>query len=258
MYDAFAPDYDRFVNWTNRLAAEMPFLEAQLTSLQPPAGQSLQVLDAACGTAMHAVALARLGYEVSGADLNEAMIHQARLNSSAAGVGIKLKTAGFGALAATFGTSSFDAILCLGNSLPHLLKAEDLRAALQDFAACLRPGGLLLIQNRNFDAVVSGRQRWMEPQAHSENGSEWVFFRYYDFNPSGLIDFNIVTARHEANGQRSVTLGSTQLRPQLYKELNVLLQECGFAEVRSYGSLQGELFVPLNSGNLVLSAHKKA
>jgi SAM-dependent methyltransferase len=254
MYDQFASDYDRFVNWMERLAVEMPFLEKQLAALPKPAGRSLQVLDAACGTAMHAVALARLGYEVSAADLSQPMIEKARINASAAGVDVKLKAVGFGSLASAFGNNSFDAVLCLGNSLPHVLSVADLKAALQDFAACLRPGGLLLIQNRNFDAVMMGKQRWMEPQAHSENGSEWIFFRYYDYLPDGLIDFNIVTATRDAQGNRTASVATTQLRPQLFKEMNETLLQVGFKEIHTFGSLQGELFVPLNSGNLVITA----
>ncbi len=256
MYDQFASDYDRFVNWMERLAVEMPFLEKQLATLSKPAGSKLKILDAACGTAMHAVALARLGYEVSAADLSQPMIDKAHINVSAAGVDVKLKAVGFGSLAAAFGKEMFDAIFCLGNSLPHILTSTDLKTTLIDFAACLRPGGLLLIQNRNFDAVMMGKQRWMEPQTHFENGNEWIFFRYYDYLPDGLIDFNIVTIKRDALGNRISSVNTTQLRPQLHKELNDTLLEAGFNEIHAFGSLQGELFIPLTSGNLVLTAIK--
>ena len=33
MYNAFSVNYDRFVNWQERLAFELPFLESQLQSL---------------------------------------------------------------------------------------------------------------------------------------------------------------------------------------------------------------------------------
>lgn len=257
MYDQFAADYDRFVNWTNRLAFEIPFLEEQLNNIAHPADRPLQVLETACGTAMHSVGLARLGFEMSAADISPQMVEKARLNASASGVNVKVKTAGFGSLAETFGKASFDAILCMGNSLPHLLSKEAVEAALQDFAACLRPGGWLLIQNRNFDAVVNGHQRWMEPQSHSEGENEWVFFLYYDFLPNGLIDFNEITSKKDAQGQRTTSIGTTQLRPQLQKELTTLLADSGFDSIRSFGSMQGDLFIPLSSGNLILTANKQ-
>jgi glycine/sarcosine N-methyltransferase len=254
MYDQFASDYDRFVNWNNRLAVELPFIEDLLEALPHPSNHPLQVLDAASGTGMHAIALARHGYSVSAADLSQAMTDKAALNAQAAGVQLKLKAAGFGTLANAFGAGTFDAVLCLGNSLPHLLTTADLKIALKDFAACLRPGGLLLIQNRNFDAVMAGQQRWMEPQPHSEGENEWLFMRFYDFEPDGLIRFNIVTLKRPLNGDWTPSITSTRLRPQKHKELTAALEEIGFTSMRVYGSMTGDLFVPLTSGNLVLSA----
>ena len=150
MYATLSDDYDRFVNWKSRLAYEMPFLERQISLLQQKKSSPLDILDTACGTGMHAIALAQLGHKVSGADLVSEMIDKSRQNALAAGVEIDFRTAGFGQLAGTFGQNKFDLLLCLGNSLPHLIDPFALSAALQDFAACLRPGGRLLIQNRNF------------------------------------------------------------------------------------------------------------
>jgi hypothetical protein len=50
MYDSLSADYDRFVNWKNRLAFEMPFIQAQIDSIASK-GRQVRVLDAACGTA---------------------------------------------------------------------------------------------------------------------------------------------------------------------------------------------------------------
>ena len=143
MYVAFSQDYDRFVSWEERLRLELPFLEEALQAVG-----ARRVLDAACGTGRHAVALAQRGYEVVGADLSPEMVARARAHAEAVGVPVRFVVAGFGALALAIG-SGFDALLCLGNSLPHLLTEADLAAALQDFAACLRSGGLLCLQDLN-------------------------------------------------------------------------------------------------------------
>ena len=164
LYDQFSANYDRFVNWQGRLAFEMPLLVRLLQPLQISV-QAVRVLDAACGTGMHAIELTRRGFSASGADLSAGMIDQARSNAVTAGLDIRFEAAGFGKLADTFGAASQDAVLCLGNSLPHALTTADRRAALTDFAACLRPGGILVIQNRNFDKVLASRERWMEPQS---------------------------------------------------------------------------------------------
>jgi SAM-dependent methyltransferase len=254
MYNTFSADYDRFVNWPSRLSFELPFIEAQLQ-----AASARRVLDAATGTGMHVIALSQRGYVASGADLSQAMIERARENAAQAKADVRFKKAGFGELAVAFGADlPFDALLCLGNSLPHLLTADDLANALLDFAACLRPGGLLLIQNRNFDAVMESRERWMPPQTHQAGENEWIFLRFYDYLAGGLIQFNIVTLQREAGQDWRQSIASTQLYPQKRAELEQAVRTAGFADVQAYGSLSGEPFDLLVSGNLVLGARKAA
>ncbi len=255
MYDAFSDDYDRFVNWPNRLAFELPFLEQRLQ-----ASGARRVLDAACGTGQHAVALAQRGYAAAGADLSAPMIAHARQVAAAAGVAIPFQAVGFGQLAPAFAASPlfpFDALLCLGNSLPHLLTAPLLTAALEDFAACLRPGGLLILQNRNFDSLAASRERWMEPQAHREGQTERIFLRFYDYEPDGLINFNILTLKRQGDASWQQTVSAARLRPLLQAELVQALAAAGFDQIEWFGSLAGDPFNPAASGNLVAAARKK-
>jgi len=257
MYDTFSTDYDRFVNWQSRLDYELPFLLYRLESVNGAPARPLRVLDAACGTGMHAIALARRGYRSAGADLSAGMIAQARENAARAGVEVEFEVAGFGEQAPAFsnrGLLPFDALLCLGNSLPHLLRSDALQMALQDFAACLRPGGLLVIQNRNFDTVMASRARWMEPQSHREGEREWLFVRFYDFPAPDRIDFNILILRRSSDGPWEQKIITTALRPLTRQELSAALEQAGFHSLAAYGDLGGSPFDPASSGNLVLTA----
>ena len=265
-YDTFSTDYDRFVNWPGRLAVELPFIEGQLKSVAQGEETLPRVLDAACGTGMHAIALARLGYPAAGTDLSAGMIARARANAAQAGVQVHFETAGFGGLAQAFGlaksahppkTPPFDALLCLGNSLPHVLTGLELEAALKDFAACLRPGGLLLVQNRNFDAVIARHERWMEPQSYQEGENEWLFLRFYDFEADGLITFNIMTLKREGQGNWTQQVTTTCLRPVRQVDLTAPLSQAGFQEFKFFGNMAGAPFEPETSGNLVLTVVKK-
>jgi SAM-dependent methyltransferase len=265
-YDSFSDDYDRFVNWNERLAFELPFFTKQLAALQPEAGQAqagqsrLRVLDSACGTGMHAIALARQGYAACGADLSGGMVARSRANAASAGVDTPFFEAGFGQLAETLTSAALlpcDALLCLGNSLPHILSPEVLQASLRDFAACLRPGGLLVIQNRNFDAVLVHRERWMEPQSAREGDGEWLFLRFYDYRPDGCIDFNIVTLKRTGAGSWKQSITTTALYPLRQAELLPALDAAGFTDLTCYGSLNGAPYDPQSSGNLVVTARRK-
>ncbi len=256
MYDAFSTDYDRFVNWPNRLAQEMPFLLQQLSGLAEEPTKPVRVLDAACGTGQHAVALAQNGLSAAGADFSAGMIAQARGNAAAGDVPVYFEQAKFGEMARTFGESSQDAILCLGNSLPHLLTLQDLERSLADFAACLRPGGLLLAQIRNFAAVMGNQERWMDPQSFREGEREWLFLRFYDFLPDGLLDFQVIDLSRQGSGDWTQKIFTTRLRPLLKTELDLALRKAGFGEPSWYGDLAGHPYDTVTSPNLVFVAKK--
>jgi len=250
MYDTLSEDYDRFVNWEQRLKVELPFLLRHL-----PRGR---VLDAACATGWHAIALARNGYATVGADLSAEMIALARRNAQAADLALPFETAGFGELARAFAPHlPFDGVICLGNSLPHLLTPQDLTRALEDFAACLRPGGTLILQNRNFDAVLARGERWMEPQSARRGRNEWLYLRFYDFLPDGLIRFNMVTLRREKTGWKQ-RVTATLLRPLRMAELVEAVLQSGFDSVQTYGSMEagGTPFDPQTSGNSIVVARR--
>ena len=261
-YDDFSGDYDRFVNWEERLSAEMPFLLEKLQTAAPEEDRPIRVLDAACGTGMHAIALAKSGLCVFGTDLNPEMIQVAKENARTAQSKTEFKAVGFGALAEAFASSSpypypFDGIICLGNSLPHLLSGEAILDTLVDMAKCLRPGGLLLLQNRNFDAVMAGKNRWLGTQSQVEGSHEWLFLRFYDFDPDGLITFNIIRLHKDGSGPWVQQESSTRLLPLKQEILIPLLEKAGFHQISCFGHMENELFDPTNSGNLVVTSVKK-
>ena len=258
-YDDFSQDYDRFVNWDSRLQAEIPFVEARLSELDLTLDQKPAVLDAACGTGMHAIELARRGYRAAGADLSPRMVEKAQANAAEAGVEAVFKPAGFTQLAEAFsGEASFpfDALICLGNSLPHLTSEGEIRRALADFNACLRPGGLLILQNRNFDAVMAKKERWIGPQSRRDGDKEWLFLRFYDFDADGLITFNIVRLKRQGDEPWTQNLSTVRLFPLLQAQLDILLKESGFTDLRYFGMMNETVFDPATSENLVAVARK--
>ena len=245
LYDSF-DDYDRFVNWPARLEFELPFFRRLFQQ-----EKVRSVLDVACGTGHHAIALAREGYQATGADISQAMVDRARLNAQEAGVEVPFYPLGFGELAEAL-PGPYDALLCLGNSLPHLTEAPALERALQDFARVLRPGGLAIIQNRNLDRVLALQERFMPPQVAQAGDREWVFMRFYDFNGDRLR-FNVVRLQRQGQGEWTARLDHTLLRAWRYQEVASRLQESGFDAVTAYGSYRLEPFAPESSGDLLLS-----
>lgn len=53
----------------------------------------------------------------------------------------------------------FDAVICLGNSFAHMHDnfgdQREQKTAIGNFEKCLRPGGMLLIDHRNYDHMIA-------------------------------------------------------------------------------------------------------
>jgi len=235
-YQELGGDYDRMIAWERRLAREEAFFRAVFAE-----HGVRRVLDAACGTGMHAVAFSRMGMRCAGADLSPAMIAQAGTNARAAGVEVELEVAGFGSIAGRF-SGTFDAVTCLGNSLPHLLDDASLAAALSDFAALLRPSGVLVIQVRNYDRLLQQRQRFMPPASRADQSGETIYLRITDFGTAGAggadetVGFTIVTLHRQEGAAWTQSVQSTTLRALRRSTLENALGAAGFRTVTSYGS----------------------
>jgi len=248
LYDAFSEDYDRFVNWEARLALELPFFRTLFHTHNVS-----RILDVACGTGWHAIAFAKEGYQVTATDLSSAMVERARANAAQASVEVEIRQLGFGELAGAV-HGLYDAITCLGNSLPHLTNEEKLLTALHDMHVVLQPGGILIIQNRNFDRVLERRERFVSPEVYREGEQEWIFLRFYDFLEDELLRFNMIRLYRRARNPWSAHIEATELKAWPYVTLRDALTAVGLEITHVYGSYRGEPFSPSESGDLIIIA----
>ena len=87
-FDSLSLVYDRSINWDARLRRELPFI---LEALSESGGN--RVLDMACGSGRHSVALALEGADVIGFDSSASMIQAAKELASKNGVTPKFMVA---------------------------------------------------------------------------------------------------------------------------------------------------------------------
>jgi SAM-dependent methyltransferase len=249
LWDTFSADYDRFVDWEGRLAREMPLLEGILRG-----SGAQRLLDVACGTGHHAIALQERGFEVVGTDVSAGMVAEASRYARAKDAAVTFLRAGLGELRGAM-EGPFDAALCLGNSLPSMLSEAALRDALADISAVMASDGTLLIQNVNYDRVWPRRERFMPLQTYQQGEEEWLFFRFVDFHQETLT-FNMVVL-HRNGSTWTYSAGATDLRPIFSEDLTQLLQQTGFAEVELYGDYDQNPYRPDRSGDLIAVARTR-
>ncbi len=107
-------------------------------------GPALRVLDLACGTGRHAVALEQLGHEVVGVDHSPSMIEVARRRAAREGVAARFEVGDLTRL--DVAGAPFDAATCLFDAIGYVRTNEALQATFAGIHAAVRPDGLLVFE----------------------------------------------------------------------------------------------------------------
>ncbi len=243
-YDRLAPDYDRMTGFEKRFVHEKPFFRL----LVERHGIST-ALDAGCGTGFHALLLAQLGVRVTAVDVSGDMLRVLASHAHTLRLDVRMLESSFETLH-TKQLPKFDAVVCLGNSLAHMMSGQALQLALENFASVLRPGGILFLQNLNFDRILARRERVQSVK--EVDGVTYV--RFYDYE-GDCVRFNILRLERK-DGGLAHSLESIPLRPVMRDELLGVLGRTGFADVRTYGGITMEEYQPDTSRDLVVLAHR--
>ncbi|HEX9620358.1 MAG TPA: class I SAM-dependent methyltransferase [Polyangiaceae bacterium] len=145
---SFVEKWDELIDWERRAESEGRFFIDLLASR----GKT-KVLDVATGTGFHSVQLLRAGFDVTSADGNASMLVKAFDNARKHDFVLRTVHADWRWLNRSV-NEKFDAIVCLGNSFTHLFSERERRRALAEFYAALRVDGVLVLDQRNYDAIL--------------------------------------------------------------------------------------------------------
>jgi glycine/sarcosine N-methyltransferase len=262
-----ASDYDQMVDWGKRLTREAPFFRDLFTRFGVE-----RIVDVGCGSAKHAIMFREWGHEVIGVDPSESMLAQARDNAAAAGVEIGLVEGGFGELERLVG-SGHDAVLTLGNGLPHVDGVSGLRATLADFAAVLRPGGLVVLHLLNHARLIDGNVRMMPATFRETPEGDRVFIKVLDHVDGGIM-FDFVTLTREpgavagsgnafAYDDPSETGWHLRSRRSIHTALPAdllveALESAGFDAIETYGDHAGRPFDRTSDESVIVVARRSS
>lgn len=235
---AMADKWDQVINWEHRDAGEAEFF----TRLLRDEGVQ-KVLDAASGTGYHACRLSRGGFTVVASDGAPEMARRTRENIAGRGLDIPVYVADWLRLSAVV-PGQYDALLCLGNAFCHLFGAEDRAQALREFHAVLAPGGLLILDHRNYDAILSAG--FTQPRSGYCCASDDV-----NIYPSEIHD-DLVRFRYEFPDGSSHEV--TQA-PLLKDDVAAMLRRAGFDRMRTYGDL-ASAYDPMQVDFIIHVAHR--
>jgi len=216
----FVDKWDELIDWKGRAESEGQFFIDILR-----ARGKERVLDVACGTGFHSVRLTEAGFDVTASDGAASMVAKAFENGQKRGLILKTAQADWRWLNRDI-NGKYDAIVCLGNSFTHLHDESERRRALAEFYAALKHDGILILDQRNYDAMLD--------RGYTTKHKYYYCGDQVTAEPDH-VDEGLCRMRYSFPDGSSYTLNMCPIRKGYVRRL---LSEAGFERVRTYGDFQ--------------------
>ncbi|ABS64463.1 Methyltransferase type 12 [Parvibaculum lavamentivorans DS-1] len=218
--ESFVDKWDDLIDWDSRAESEGHFF----IDILKERGKH-KVLDVATGTGFNSVQLLKAGFDVTSVDGNAEMLSKAFANARDHSFVMQTVHADWRWLNKDV-HGKFDAIICLGNSFTHLFEEKDRRRALAEFYAALKHDGILILDQRNYDAILdhgfSSKHKYYycgdKVTAEPEHVDETLARFRYTFPDDSVYHLNMFPLRKNYTRR--------------------LMHEIGFQKVSTYGDFQ--------------------
>lgn len=241
-YDALAPAYDAMTDMDARLVRERPFFHVFVDR------HSVRTaIDAGCGTGVHSILLAQLGVRVTAVDVSDAMLRVARANAGRADVTIRTVRADLTEMESA-NLPAVDAIVCLGNTLAHVLSEKKLAGVLRSFGQLLNTGGVVVVHLLNYATIPHDRDVVLNVR---EREGVVVERSYHPEGP--LLSFRTSIRRSGEVEDRTVLH-----RPWSWRELAAAMTKAGFHAPDMYGGIDLRPFEAASSKDLFAVATRRS
>lgn len=243
-YAKWAGSYDKYRGLTNIYASEETFLKKILHQYRVKTA-----LDCACGTGPHLILLARMGLNVRGSDYSEAMLAVCQRNLARKGLKVTVKRADYRYLETAWGRT-FDAVLCMNQSIAHMHTREDLLAAFNSIRSRLNDKGILVMTQGTTHLTLQDKYRF--DLIVNTNIFSRVFVRDVE---DGFQTFHYLDIHH-SNRRDEMETHSVRLKIILDDEYRQLLNQAGFNKVHIYGGFDMAPYDREKSRRLIVIAQK--
>jgi SAM-dependent methyltransferase len=245
MLDDISDVYEALVDWPSRLANETPFYREWFSQVGVR-----RVLDAACGTGHHAALFHDWGLDVEASDISPAMLDRAR-GRVAPSANLRWVQRGFEQPVDS--PASFDAVLCVGNSLALAADREAAERALRNMLAAIRTDGLLIVQLLNLWRLPEGPCVWQTCRPVTLPDGEGVVLKgVHRCGGRGFVNVVVISAEKPSLiRQQSTPLLGFESDP-----LVDLLRGSGASQIQLFGNYQQQPYDRATSVDLILVARK--
>ncbi|MUG99025.1 methyltransferase domain-containing protein [Scytonema sp. UIC 10036] len=195
--------------------------------LQIHASDAISILELGCGTGLHAVLLAKEGYQVHGVDISTQMleISQSRLAQLPLDIASRLKFSQ-GDIRLFRTKQQFDAIVSLFHVVSYQTTNKALQATFATVKSHLKPGGVFIFDAWYGPAVLSDRPTTRIKRLEDEEVTITRIAEPVMYANENLVDVNYQIFIKDKNSGVLEELQETHCMRYLFKpEIELLLQQ---------------------------------
>jgi 2-polyprenyl-3-methyl-5-hydroxy-6-metoxy-1,4-benzoquinol methylase len=243
-FDTLAIAYDNSIDWDARLGRELPFLVNCLANVE-----GSRILDLACGSGRHAIALATRGADVVGIDSSKTMIETAQKLAADEEVQIEFEVADM--------LNLRQIVIDVGNSLALVPTLNDLKQVVEDVVSVLRPGGTFVSQTLNFEEILGTGFRYFPAKGgRLDTGEEVVFSRFYDHLGTGDTSTLVLSSFIKQNEIWTPMVSTQSVLRLDVGVMERILQSVEVSDWVVFSDYSGNGFVQSSHRNMVFKVRK--
>lgn len=206
---------------------------------------AVRVLDLACGTGGHCLELMKLGHKVVGLDISQAMLERAKQELSEEGLKADfvlsdMKEA-YSSLKREKAALPFDAAICMGYSLAHILDDRSLEQTVEEVRKALRQDGVFIFLVRNAKHLRDDLMRQVRMDTllnELDLQLALLCYNYRDDSNSDVLVWNALWLIND-HGKTDFQVRTHRLRWFRYSHLKQVLEDHNFLVISTYGDTLG-------------------
>ncbi len=245
-FEIYATEYDWLTDAPSREKNHEGEVAAIIERFRPST-----VLDAGCATGLTAMLFARMGVRAVGLDRSKAMLKVARGRFAQSQLAITFVPGSFERLPRRL-DRKFDVVVCLANSISGVDSMANLRRSFLSFDRVLKPGGSLVLQLLNCQAVKEGEIQTIRSTEH-----DGILYLRYMEREGSRVSLHIVRANTKVHPAQIEPFRS-EFHGFTSREIMFCLKACGFGHIEKFGNLTFSARFSLGSRDLVVTATKPA
>lgn len=214
---------------------------------------SKRVLDIGCGTGEHAIKMAQLGYEVTGIDMSQDMIKFAKEKAKRAEVSVDLRCTDIHDRDIV---REFQAAYCLGYTFLYMTTCSEAMGFLMAVNKALLPQGIFLVDFIDGWSLIEGLPQ--DKFVYQHEGTTIFHFEQASLDKKRRvkhIDFYYLIDQHDGNVK--TIFAEEDLRIFFDDEVHMLLSDCSFENIKSFGNYNLDTDALDTSNIIVVAAQKR-